>query len=100
MEEALRFSRYQNIDILAVERSLYFVGQRVFASHGCDPANYRIVVVKSPNGFRPYYESIASAICAVDVIGSTSANLNSLPYQKVARPIFPLDDVDNCVLEL
>ena len=92
--------RYQNIDILAVERSLYFVGQRVFASHGCDPANYRIVVVKSPNGFRPYYESIASAIYAVDVMGSTSANLNSLPYQKVARPIFPLDDVDNCVLEL
>ena len=84
--------RYQNIDILVVERSLYFVGQQVFASHGCAPADYRVVVVKSPNGFRPYYESIASRICAVDVIGSTSANLNSLPYEKVARPIFPLDE--------
>ena len=85
--------RQHNIDVLIVERSLFFVGQQVFTSHGCDPAEYRIVVVKSPNGFRPYYDSIASAICAVDVVGSTSANLPSLPYKKVARPIFPLDDV-------
>ena len=85
--------RQHNIDVLIVERSLFFVGQQVFASHGCDPAEYRIVVVKSPNGFRPYYDSIAPAICAVDVVGSTSANLPSLPYKKVARPIFPLDDV-------
>ncbi len=86
--------RYRNIDILLVQRSLFFVGQDVFKSHGCDPADYRIVVVKSPNGFRPYYDSIASKICAVDVIGSTSANLQSLPYRKVARPVFPLDEVD------
>ena len=86
--------RHQNIDILAVERSLYFVGQKVFTSHGCDPADYAIVVVKSPNGFRPYYENIAAQICAVDVIGSTSANLSSLPYENVVRPVFPLDDVN------
>ncbi len=50
------------------------------------------MVVKSPNGFRPYYESIASRIVAVDVPGSTSANLKSLPYEKCIRPIFPLDE--------
>ncbi|MEC7565668.1 MAG: M81 family metallopeptidase [Planctomycetota bacterium] len=86
--------RFRNIDILVVERSLFFVGQKVFSSHGCNPADYRIVVVKSPNGFRPYYESIASEVCAVDVVGSTSANLKSLPFKNVARPIFPLDDVN------
>ena len=85
--------RHENIDILVVERSLFFVGQQVFSSHGCNPADYQIVVVKSPNGFRPYYDSIAAAICAVDVIGSTSANLRSLPFKNVARPIFPLDEV-------
>ena len=86
--------RHQNIDILVVERSLYFVGQKVFSSHGCEPVDYAIVVVKSPNGFRPYYENIAAQICAVDVIGSTSANLSSLPYENVVRPVFPLDDVN------
>lgn len=84
--------QHQNIDILVVERSVYVVGQRVFKDHGLTPADYDIVVVKSPNGFRPYYEQEAANICAVDVIGSTSANLNSLPFENVARPIFPLDD--------
>ena len=42
-------------------------------------------------GFRPHYESIADSIIPVDVPGSTSANLLSLPFVNVARPIFPLD---------
>lgn len=84
--------QHQNIDILVTERSVYVVGQRVFRDHGLTPTDYDIVVVKSPNGFRPYYESDAAAICAVDVIGSTSANLKSLPFNHVVRPIFPLDD--------
>jgi len=84
--------QHQNIDILVTEQSVYVVGQRVFRDHGLTPTDYDIVVVKSPNGFRPYYESDAAAICAVDVIGSTSANLKSLPFENVVRPIFPLDD--------
>ena len=51
-----------------------------------------VVVIKSPNGFRPHYEAVAAAIVPVDVPGSTSANLRSLPYQHVRRPIFPLDN--------
>ena len=42
-------------------------------------------------GFRPHYEAIADSIIPVDVPGSTSANLLSLPFVNVARPIFPLD---------
>ncbi len=57
------------------------------------PGNdYDVVVVKSPNGFRTYYESIAERIVPVDVPGSTSANLKSLPFKNCVRPIFPLDD--------
>ena len=52
---------------------------------------YDAVVVKSPNGFRPHYEEVAQAIFAVDCPGSTSANLSSLPFTNVQRPIFPLD---------
>lgn len=81
------------ISILVTERPVYVVGQRVFTAHGLDPQDFDVVVVKSPNGFRTYYESITSRICAVDVPGSTSANLKSLPYKNCIRPIFPLDDV-------
>ncbi|MEE3366798.1 MAG: MlrC C-terminal domain-containing protein, partial [Planctomycetota bacterium] len=61
-------------------------------SHGLDPTNYDVVVAKSPNGFRTHYESLAAAIAPVDVPGSTSANLHSLPFSQCPRPIFPLDD--------
>ena len=80
-----------HIDVLITQRSVYVVGLAVFTSHGLDPTNYDVVVAKSPNGFRTHYESLAAAIAPVDVPGSTSANLHSLPFSRCPRPIFPLD---------
>ena len=80
------------LTIMATERSVYFVGRNVFEAHGLDPRDFDVVVVKSPNGFRTWYEEIASAIVPVDVPGSTSANLKSLPFENCVRPIFPLDE--------
>ena len=81
-----------HVDALVTERSIYVVGRAVFTAHGLDPAGYDMVVAKSPNGFRTHYESIAAAIVVVDVPGSTSANLHSLPFSRCPRPIFPLDE--------
>lgn len=80
-----------NVSILVTENTVYVVGRSVFQAFELEPADFDIVVVKSPNGFRPHYESIASRIVPVDVPGSTSANLHSLPYRHCVRPIFPLD---------
>lgn len=78
--------------MLITERPVYVVGRRVFEAHGLDPRSFDLVVVKSPNGFRTWYESIAALIVPVDVPGSTSANLKSLPFKNCVRPIFPLDE--------
>ncbi len=80
------------IHVLVSERSIFVVGRKVFLAHGLDPIEFDLVVVKSPNGFRTYYESIAARIVSVDVPGSTSANLKSLPFENCVRPIFPLDE--------
>jgi microcystin degradation protein MlrC len=80
------------IVVLITERPVYVVGRKVFESHGLDPVDFELVVVKSPNGFRTWYESIAALIVPVDVPGSTSANLKFLPFKNCIRPIFPLDD--------
>lgn len=82
-----------NLELLVTRRPVYVVGLRVFRAHGLDPVDYDLVVVKSPNGFRTWYESLAATIVPVDVPGSTSANLRSLPFQRCVRPIFPLDDL-------
>ena len=80
------------LHVLVTERAVYVVGRKVFQDHGLDPKDFDVVVVKSPNGFRTWYEAIASRIVPVDVPGSTSANLKSLPFENCVRPIFPLDD--------
>ena len=81
-----------NLTLLVTQEAAPIVGRKVYQSQGHDPADYDLVVCKSPNGFRTHYQPIAARIVAVDVPGSTSANLKTLPYQHCVRPIFPLDD--------
>ncbi len=77
--------------IMVTERPVSIMGRKVFESRGLNPVDFDLVVCKSPNGFRTHYQDIAAAIVPVDVPGSTSANLGSLPFEKVPRPIYPLD---------
>lgn len=79
------------VQILMAERSAMTVDPELFRSHGIDPVYCKIVVVKSPNGFRAAYEPIAKSIFVVDTPGVSTANLKSLPFRRVPRPIYPLD---------
>jgi microcystin degradation protein MlrC len=79
------------VQILMAERSSMTVDPELFRSHGIEPRYCKIVVVKSPNGFRAAYEPIAKAILLVDTPGVSTANLRTLPFLRVPRPIYPLD---------
>jgi len=79
------------VQILIAEKSSMTVDPELFRSHGIDPLYCKIVVVKSPNGFRAAYEPIAKAIFVVDTPGVSSANLKTLPFRRIPRPIYPLD---------
>ena len=81
-----------NIVVLTTERLILFVGRRVFQSFGLEPQDFSLVVAKSPNGFRTWYEDIAARIVHLDTPGSASLNLESLPYVHCVRPIYPLDN--------
>ncbi len=80
-----------DITLLVTERCVLFVGRRVFQAFGLEPQDFSLVVAKSPNGFRTWYESIAELILHLDTPGSASLNLESLPYEHCVRPIYPLD---------
>ena len=77
--------------LLIAERSSMTVDPELFRSHGIDPVYCKIVVVKSPNGFRAAYAPIAKAMFVVDTPGVSTANLRKLPFRRVPRPIYPLD---------
>ncbi len=79
------------VRILIAERSAMTVDPELFRSHGIDPAWCKIVVVKSPNGFRAAYEPIARRIFIVDTPGVSTAKLESMPFKRINRPIYPLD---------
>jgi microcystin degradation protein MlrC len=78
--------------IMVTENPVSTMGRKVFETRGLNPIDYDLCICKSPNGFRTFFQDIAAKIVPVDAPGSTSANLKSLPYAQVPRPIYPLDD--------
>ncbi len=66
--------------------------QQYLKHAGIDPAKKSVVAVKSAQHFRAAYAPIAREIHVVDGGGGlTSANFKDLPFEKVRRPIYPLD---------
>lgn len=62
-------------------------------SLGLDPRLARIIIVKAAVAFRAAYEPIARSIIEVDTPGLTAANPRRFHYEKITRPILPLDDI-------
>jgi microcystin degradation protein MlrC len=58
---------------------------------GIDPLEEKIVVVKSTIHYRAAFEPIARQIVEVDAPGLSSSNLGRFRFERVRRPIFPLD---------
>ncbi len=81
----------ESCTIMVTENPVSIMGRKVFEARGLNPVDFDLCICKSPNGFRTYFQDIAAAIVPVDVPGSTSANLKSLPFEHVTRPVYPLD---------
>ena len=65
----------------------------VYRHIGLEPAEAKIVVVKTPVGFRLAYSSIMKAAILADCPGLSPSDLRILDYEKAPRPLFPLDDL-------
>lgn len=65
----------------------------LYRSIGVEPREYRIVVAKSPEGFRRDYEPFAAAIRYCVAPGCSTPDLLQVKYRDVSRPLYPLDDM-------
>ena len=81
-----------SITVVVSDEAANMIAPEVYRSQGLEPCDYKIVVVKSSNSFRSEY-TFAHKVLVVDTPGISTANLRSLPYQKVPRPIYPLDEI-------
>lgn len=83
------------IAIVVSEEAASGIGADVFRSQGLEPEYRKIIVVKSANSFRSEYGPFMAEAIIVDSPGLSSSNLRSLPYQRVSRPIHPLDEIED-----
>lgn len=65
----------------------------VYLSQGLAPATAALVFVKSPSHFRVSFGPLAARILVADTPGPTRADVRQLRYERVTRPLFPLDDI-------
>ena len=79
-----------NTTIVVSENAANMISPDVYISQGLDPRDYHIVVVKSANSFRSEYD-FATRVLLVDTPGISPSNLQGLPFERVPRPIYPLD---------
>ncbi|MCE9531793.1 MAG: M81 family metallopeptidase [Planctomycetes bacterium] len=60
-------------------------------SLGLDPRAARMIVVKAAVAYKAAYEPIAGRIIEVDTPGVTASNPKHFKFERIARPMFPLD---------
>ena len=81
------------VEIIINEHRFQPLDPEVARSVGIDPAQRKIVLVKSSVHYRASYEPIAAEIVEVDGPGLSSPNLERFTFKNIRRPIFPLDEM-------
>lgn len=64
----------------------------VFTSVGLDPRACRYLILKSRMYCRPVFEPLASAVVECASCGVTSSDYKLFHFEKLARPVFPLQE--------
>ncbi|HEY3290982.1 MAG TPA: M81 family metallopeptidase [Anaerolineae bacterium] len=80
------------LTLVVTSRAISLYDRSLFYAHGLDPAQFGVVVVKSPQCQPHMFREWAMRYIDVDAPGATSANLRSLGHTRCPRPMFPLDN--------
>ena len=65
----------------------------VYRAFGIEPADYKMAVLKTASNFQ-YFAPLTSRVIRVDTRGPGQSDILTLPWQRIPRPIYPLDPVD------
>ena len=84
--------RIGGVEVVLITNRTQATGLELFTNLGIDPTQRKIVVVKSTNHFMAAYGPIAKKVIYVESSGPLSRDHRKVPYTKVERPIWPLDE--------
>jgi len=80
-----------NVRLVLTDRLVHGPQPSLFRKVGVEPFDAKIVAVKSGIGYRVTYGHVAKAVIVADCPGALSGNLNNYDFQRIPRPIFPID---------
>jgi microcystin degradation protein MlrC len=83
--------RIGGVEVVLISNRTQALGLELFTNLGIDPRAKKIVVVKSTNHFMAAFGPIARKVIYIDSDGPLSRDYRKIPYTRVARPIWPLD---------
>lgn len=69
-------------------------GLDLFTQLGCNPAERKLVVVKSSQHFRAAYSAIATRIIMIDAPGVVTKDIATLPFRKIDRTKWPFSNIE------
>ncbi|CAB4573706.1 MAG: M81 family metallopeptidase [Actinomycetes bacterium] len=84
--------------VLSTVRTQVF-SHHVFSQHGIDHLDRKVLVVKSTQHFMNDFGKFAASVVRCDGPGTLTADLATLPYTRIPRPMLGLDPVDRVELE-
>ncbi len=64
----------------------------IWRAFGVEPAEYKMAVVKTASNFQ-YFAPITSRLVRVDTRGPGQSDVAGLPWRRLPRPIYPLDEI-------
>lgn len=66
----------------------------VYRGMGIEPKDYKIAVLKTASNFQ-YFAPISSTVIRADTAGPGQSDVYGLPWQRLPRPIYPLETFDD-----
>ncbi|GAA3399714.1 M81 family metallopeptidase [Paenibacillus hodogayensis] len=83
--------RIGGLSVLLMEHATFTGDPAMYRTFGLEPTEADLVLVKSAAQFRAEYEKLSSHIYILDTPGASTANLASLTYRQIPRPMYPFD---------
>lgn len=83
----------KGVEVILTELRMQPMDLQLYRSVGIEPSEKQVIAVKSSVHYRAAHTPIAKKIIEVNTPGITGPNLKRYMFQKVKRPIFPLDDM-------
>jgi microcystin degradation protein MlrC len=81
------------VEVIVCERRVQSLDTAILRSQGIEPSERKIIALKSAVHFRGAFMPIATRILEVDTPGLTSLDYSRFPYERLKRPIWPMDDI-------